>query len=61
MPLSRREFDRRVAAGARTLEEIDPVFWAWYMDRQREHLFMAVGLSIAAVLFVAIAIAMVVL
>lgn len=41
-PISRAEFDARYAAGARTLEELDPRFHAWLESNRRLRLFQAV-------------------
>ena len=55
--LSRREFDRRVAAGARTLEEIDPEFVAALRASQRGRRFMGIlvlaGLALVLVFAIA--------
>lgn len=40
MALSKEEFDRRVAAGAKIFEEIDPEFWSFYQKEMRQHRLM---------------------
>jgi nicotinamidase-related amidase len=48
-PISREEFDRRVAAGARTFEEIDPEFASWARRRHVTRLTV-IGMAVICVL-----------
>jgi len=51
-PLSQEEFDRRVAAGAKTFEEIDPEFCKWNQERVRAHIFQAICLGAGVFLMI---------
>ena len=58
-PLSRDEFDKRYAAGARTLRELDPEFCEW-MDREtarvrRGWVIVRAGTVVGLICFVGIA------
>ena len=48
-PLTREEFDKRVAAGARTFEEIDPETAAWARQRHVTRLTV-IGMAVICVL-----------
>jgi hypothetical protein len=41
LPLSKEEFERRYAAGARTMRELDPAFAAWAETQKRFQRFQA--------------------
>lgn len=49
--ISKAEFDRRVAAGARTMREIDPEFADWYESGRRWDTFRAIVLGVAVLVF----------
>lgn len=56
-PLSREEFDRRVAAGARTFEEIDPEFMAALRASQRGRRLLGILVLAGAALVLIVGIA----
>lgn len=51
-PCSRSEFEARKAAGARTLAELDPCFWAWLQARRRERAWMVAGIGVSVLILV---------
>ncbi len=48
-PISREEFHKRYAAGARTMQELDPAFWAW-RERQRRFRMVQGGVMVIGLL-----------
>ena len=47
LPLSKEEIVRRIKAGAKTLEEIDPELWKWKKQRDFSHMIQAIILLVA--------------
>lgn len=59
-PIKQAEFERRYRAGARTLEEVDPVLFQW-RDRNRSFRrigYWAMGLAVACAVVVSLAVAL---
>jgi hypothetical protein len=54
-PISREEFDKRIAAGAKTMAEIDPAFHAWLRKRQVANCVMMVAVVAAVIVLAGIA------
>ena len=50
--LSSEEFNKRIASGAKTLEEIDPEFWKWHKNCIFQHKVQAIILLLGIVVFV---------
>ena len=55
-PLTEEEFNKAIAEGATTLEEIDPRFARWYKIQRRTHLFSMSVLLVGAIMLIAMAI-----
>ena len=51
MALTKTEFDKRVAAGAKTFAEIDPVFWNWHRSQMKQNRVMWIMLVAGAAVF----------
>lgn len=49
-PISRKEFEERWNAGARTLEELDPALAQWARQGQTMRLVGSVAMAVATVL-----------
>jgi len=52
LPLSTDEIRKRVAAGARTLAEVDPVFGAWLTRSRRFRLVAWIAIQCAVLLLI---------
>ncbi len=52
LPLSKEEVERRIAAGAKTLREIDPELCRWADEGQRFRAVATTTLGFAAIVFI---------
>ena len=46
LPLSKKEFDKRWKAGARTIEELDPEFVKWCRSGKRQLIILYIAVTL---------------